>query len=144
MAVTASWAASPPGPAGPDGRDPPNDWLSVFGGSAWTRVPDGQWYLHLFAPEQPDLDWTNEEVRREFDDILRFWLGRGIDGFRIDVAHGLAKDPAMPDLAGEYGPSGPAKEGHPHWDQDEVHEVYRRWRRITDSYPGDDSTPWWW
>lgn len=127
---------------GPDGAEPPNNWLSNFGGPAWTRVPGpggsgGQWYLHLFAPEQPDLDWTNEEVRTEFEAVLRFWLDRGVDGFRIDVAHGLAKDPAMPDLTGEYGTSGPAAAGHPHWDQDEVHEVYRGWRRVTDGYPGD-------
>ncbi|HEX7275854.1 MAG TPA: alpha-amylase family glycosyl hydrolase, partial [Acidimicrobiales bacterium] len=73
---------------GRHGDRPPNDWRSVFGGPAWERVPDGQWYLHLFAPEQPDLDWTNEEVAEEFDSILRFWLDRGVDGFRIDVAHG--------------------------------------------------------
>lgn len=126
---------------GAQGDDPPNDWTSVFGGQAWARVVErhgsaGQWYLHLFAPEQPDLDWTNEEVRVEFDSILRFWLDRGVDGFRIDVAHGLAKDPAMPDMAG-FDAAGPAKEGHPFWDRDEVHEIYRRWRRISDSYPGD-------
>ncbi len=102
--------------------------------------PDGepeQWYLHLFAAEQPDLDWTNPEVRAEFESILRFWLDRGVDGFRIDVAHGLAKDPAMPDLAGRYVTAGPAQAGHPHWDQDAVHEVYRGWRRVSDAYPGD-------
>jgi len=126
---------------GANGDDPPNDWVSVFGGPAWARVDEGdgstgQWYLHLFAPEQPDLDWTNEEVRVEFDSILRFWLDRGVDGFRIDVAHGLTKDPAMPDMAG-FDAAGPAKEGHPFWDRDEVHEIYRRWRRISDSYPGD-------
>jgi alpha-glucosidase len=80
------------------GGTPPNDWLSVFGGPAWERVPDGEWYLHLFAPEQPDLDWTNDDVVEEFHGILRFWMDRGVDGFRIDVAHGLAKDPAMPDV----------------------------------------------
>jgi alpha-glucosidase len=127
---------------GPGGDEPPNDWLSNFGGPAWSRITSAdhtpeQWYLHLFAPEQPDLDWTNPEVRAEFESILRFWLDRGIDGFRIDVAHGLAKDPAMPDLAGRYATSGPAREGHPHWDQDEVHEVYRAWRRVSDSYAGD-------
>jgi alpha-glucosidase len=127
---------------GPRGDEPPNDWLSNFGGPAWSRMTSAdhtpeQWYLHLFAPEQPDLDWTNPEVRSEFESILRFWLDRGIDGFRIDVAHGLAKDPAMPDLAGRYPTSGPAREGHPHWDQDEVHEVYRAWRRVSDTYPGD-------
>ena len=91
----------------------------------------GQWYLHLFAPEQPDLDWTNDEVRAEFESILRFWLDRGVDGFRIDVAHGLAKDPDMPDVAGGSADgAGAAAAGHPHWDQDEVHDVYRGWRRI--------------
>jgi alpha-glucosidase len=119
---------------GPDGGDPPNNWMSNFGGPAWTRVPDGQWYLHLFAPEQPDLDWTAAEVRDEFHDILRFWLDRGVDGFRIDVAHGLAKDPQMPDLGEEPAEAGAS---HPHWDVDEVHEVYRGWRRIMDAYPGD-------
>jgi alpha-glucosidase len=128
------------GPA-TDGDEPPNDWQSTFGGSAWTRVVDGdgrpgQWYLHLFDSGQPDLDWMNDEVRAEFESILRFWFDRGVDGFRIDVAHGLAKDPEMPDLAGRFRP-GPAPSGHPHWDQDEVHDVYRAWREISDSYPGE-------
>jgi alpha-glucosidase len=127
---------------GPDGAAPPNDWTSNFGGPAWTRVTEadgrpGQWYLHLFDPKQPDLDWTNPEVVAEFESILRFWLDRGVDGFRIDVAHGLAKDPEMPDLQGDWDTGGPAVAGHPHWDRDEVHEVYRGWRRVTDSYPGD-------
>jgi alpha-glucosidase len=122
---------------GEHGEIPPNDWISVFGGPAWTRVSDGQWYLHLFDPKQPDLDWTNPEVVAEFESILRFWLDRGVDGFRIDVAHGLAKDPEMPDLEGNWATAGPAVEGHPHWDRDEVHEVYRGWRRVTDGYPGD-------
>ncbi len=120
----------------------PNDWRSVFGGSAWTRVtePDGrpgQWYLHLFATEQPDLDWTNDDVLDEFDAILEFWLDRGVDGFRIDVAHGLRKHPAMADLDGQFETSGLAAPGHPHWDRDEVHEIYRRWRRIADRYDGE-------
>jgi alpha-glucosidase len=148
----AALAAAPGDPArarylfrdgrGPDGAWPPNDWHSNFGGPAWERVTaaDGtpeQWYLHLFAPEQPDLDWMNDEVRTEFESILRFWLDRGVDGFRIDVAHGLAKDPEMPDLGQRFAAGGPAGEGHPHWDQDEVHDVYRAWRKISDSYPGD-------
>ncbi|MCU7729103.1 glycoside hydrolase family 13 protein [Actinoplanes sp. KI2] len=122
-----------------DGRGslPPNNWASAFGGRAWTQVADGQWYLHLFAPQQPDLDWTNDEVREEFRSILRFWLDRGVDGFRVDVAHGLAKDPEMPDLGAGQATSGPAVAGHPHWDLDEVHDVYRSWRRISDGYPGD-------
>src|SRR4051812_24903688 len=87
---------------GDAGEEPPNNWLSVFGGPGWTRVTEadgnpGQWYLHLFDVTQPDLDWTNEEVRQEFDDVLRFWLDRGIDGFRVDVAHGLAKEDGLPD-----------------------------------------------
>jgi alpha-glucosidase len=122
---------------GEHGEIPPNDWISNFGGAAWTRAADGQWYLHLFDSKQPDLDWTNPEVVAEFESILRFWLDRGIDGFRVDVAHGLAKDPAMPDLEGNWATGGPAVEGHPHWDRDEVHEVYRGWRRVTDAYAGD-------
>ena len=104
---------------------------------AGDRRTPGQWYLHLFDSKQPDLDWTNPEVVEEFESILRFWLDRGVDGFRIDVAHGLAKDPEMPDLQGEWATGGPAVEGHPHWDRDEVHEVYRGWRRVTDAYAGD-------
>ena len=83
---------------GKDGSEPPTNWTSVFGGPAWERVADGQWYLHLFDPTQPDLNWENEEVRAEFDDVFRFWLDRGVDGFRIDVAHGLVKDPTYPDI----------------------------------------------
>ena len=126
---------------GEGGTLPPNDWHSLFGGAAWGRVdaPDGppSWYLHLFAAEQPDLDWTNPEVRDEFVGILRFWLDRGVDGFRIDVAHGLAKDPELPDLEGEFATAGLALVGHPHWDRDEVHEIYREWRLIADDYDGD-------
>jgi len=127
---------------GPDGNEPPNDWQSVFGGGAWERVIEaegqpGQWYLHLFDTRQPDLDWTNPEVIGEFHSVLRFWLDRGVDGFRIDVAHGLAKDPEMPDLDGRFPADGQAKLGHPHWDQDAVHDVYRGWRRVIDEYPGD-------
>ena len=129
---------------GADGSEPPNDWHSVFGGPAWTRVPGpdgrpGEWYLHLFAPEQPDLNWLNPEVREEYHDILRFWLDRGADGFRIDVAHGLAKDPALPDL-GERREDilEPTKRvDHPHWDLDEVHDVYRGWRQVLDQYGPD-------
>ncbi|MGH3328638.1 MAG: glycoside hydrolase family 13 protein [Streptomycetales bacterium] len=126
---------------GPGGGSPPNDWRSVFGGRAWTRVPGpdgrpGEWYLHLFAPEQPDLNWRNREVRGEFESILRFWLDRGVDGFRIDVAHGLIKDRDLPD-AGPHQDPDIAEHGLPFWDQDEVHEIYRSWRAILDSY-GDD------
>jgi alpha-glucosidase len=127
---------------GTDGTEPPNDWRSVFGGPAWTRItePDGTpgpWYLHLFDVEQPDLDWTDEAVRRHFDEILEFWLDRGVDGFRIDVANALAKDPALPDLEDRFPLQGLGETGHPHWDRDEVHDVYRRWRAISDRYPGD-------
>ncbi|HSS66928.1 MAG TPA: glycoside hydrolase family 13 protein [Nocardioidaceae bacterium] len=123
---------------GPRGDQPPNDWRSQFGGSAWTRVVDGDgragdWYLHLFAAGQPDLDWTNPEVRDEFEDVLRFWFDRGVDGFRIDVAHGLAKHPGLPD-AGDLEQGSTPVAGHPAWDQDTVHEIYRDWRRIADSY----------
>ncbi|GAA5069603.1 glycoside hydrolase family 13 protein [Thermocatellispora tengchongensis] len=122
---------------GAHGELPPNDWESVFGGPAWTRLPDGEWYLHLFAPEQPDLNWEHPEVRAEFDDILRFWLDLGVDGFRIDVAHGMIKAPGLPDI----GRSGQARmlgtEVLPYFDQDGVHEIHRHWRRLLDSYPGE-------
>ncbi len=126
---------------GAHGELPPSDWQSVFGGSAWRRVPDGEWYLHLFAPEQPDLNWEHEEVRADFRTTLRFWSDRGVDGFRVDVAHALMKDLAEPlrDVA-EFGAVGEeALERvppgtHPYWDRDEVHEIYRDWRKIFDSY----------
>jgi len=123
---------------GAGGDAPPTDWHSNFGGSAWSRVADGQWYLHMFAPEQPDLDWSNTEVRQEFESILRFWLDRGVDGFRIDVAHGLAKDLAEPlrDL-GAAAVDRTIRRGaldHPLWDRDDVHEIYRDWRKILDEY----------
>ncbi|MEU8248325.1 glycoside hydrolase family 13 protein [Nonomuraea sp. NPDC048916] len=119
------------------GELPPNDWESVFGGPAWTRLPDGQWYLHLFAPEQPDLNWEHPEVHAEFADILRFWLDLGVDGFRVDVAHGMVKAEGLPDIG---------KRGHvemigsnvlPFFDQDGVHEIHRSWRAILDSYEGE-------
>jgi alpha-glucosidase len=123
---------------GSSGEEPPNDWQSNFGGPAWTRTTDadgapGDWYLHLFAPGQPDLDWTNPEVRGEFEDILRFWFDRDVDGFRIDVAHGLAKTRGLPP-AGPRGPGASHSEPHPAWDVDEVHEIYRGWRKVADSY----------
>ncbi|MER6247422.1 glycoside hydrolase family 13 protein [Streptomyces griseorubiginosus] len=126
---------------GAHGELPPTDWQSVFGGSAWRRVPDGQWYLHLFAPEQPDLDWSHEEVREDFRTTLRFWSDRGVDGFRVDVAHALVKDLTEPlrDLGGLPGVAEEALDhlppgSHPYWDRDEVHEIYRDWRTILDSY----------
>jgi alpha-glucosidase len=124
---------------GPDGALPPNGWTSMFGGSAWHRVPDGQWYLHLFDVSQPDLDWGNREVRDEFLGILRFWLDRGVDGFRVDVAHGLVKEEDLPDwdvpvaILGGLAPVGPPP---PMWDQEGVHEIYREWRAVLDEYEG--------
>ena len=116
---------------------PPNNWKSVFGGSAWTQVDDGQWYLHLFDPSQPDLDWTHPEVREEFRSILRFWLDRGADGFRVDVAHGLAKDMDFPDLADHVQILSSAKQpNHAHWDRNELHEIVREWRAVLDEYDG--------
>jgi len=126
---------------GPDGADPPNDWRSVFGGRGWTRVVEpggaaGQWYLHLFAPEQPDLDWTSPEVRADVEQTLRFWFDRAVDGFRIDVAHALMKAPGLPDLRTDLDWPEAARrpEQHPHWDRDEVHDVFRSWRTVADSY----------
>jgi alpha-glucosidase len=122
---------------GEHGELPPNDWPSIFGGPAWTRVADGQWYLHLFAPEQPDFNWDHPAVADEFRTILRFWLDLGVDGFRIDVAHGLVKEPGLPDI-------GTAATWHlldvgasPCFDRDGVHDIYRSWRRILDEYPGE-------
>ncbi|WP_448072352.1 glycoside hydrolase family 13 protein [Georgenia yuyongxinii] len=153
---------------GETGEEPPNNWESVFGGGAWTRVrdradavgsswaQDAQWYLHLFDSSQPDLNWDNPEVRAEFEDVLRFWLDRGVDGFRVDVAHGLVKAPGLPDWSGhvtmvegaedagdlsDEPPVARAPEEHharpPMYDQDGVHEIYRAWRRVVDAYPGE-------
>ncbi|MFI8385667.1 alpha-amylase family glycosyl hydrolase [Streptomyces sp. NPDC085540] len=121
---------------GPDGAGPPNDWESIFGGPAWTRVPDGDWYLHLFAPEQPDLDWDHPEVAAEFASVLRFWLDLGIDGFRIDVAHGMVKAPGLPDIGRGAQATLIGTEPLPFFDQDGVHEIHRSWRRLLDSYGG--------
>src|SRR3712207_4876662 len=108
------------------GDDMPTAWRGEFGGTTWTRTPDGSWYLHLFTPEQPDLNWDHPTVRAEFADILRFWLDRGADGIRIDSAALLVKDPRL----------GPVEDGapHPFHDLDGVHDVYRSWRRIADGY----------
>lgn len=123
---------------GADGELPPGNWQSVFGGPAWTCVvePDGspgQWYLHSFDAEQPDFDWRNADVARHFEDVLRFWFDRGVDGFRIDVAHGHVKAEGLPDHVGAEDGTG----GHNHamWDQPEVHDIYRSWRAIAESYP---------
>ncbi|GAA1917200.1 glycoside hydrolase family 13 protein [Nocardioides hwasunensis] len=125
---------------------PPNNWESVFGGPAWTQVDDGQWYLHLFDSTQPDLDWRNPEVPEMFEGVLRFWLDRGVDGFRVDVAHGLFKEASLRDQVVEPGgrPASGAGEmvernvsDEPMWDQPEVHDVYRSWHRILDEAGAD-------
>jgi alpha-glucosidase len=150
--------ASPPGSAararyvfregrGPNGEQPPNNWRSNFGGPAWTRVtePDGnpgQWYLHLFDVTQPDFDWTNPEVGDEMESVIRFWLDRGVDGFRIDVAHGLVKFPGLPDAPDDSHERSVERTSElPMWDQPGVHDIYRRWRKVTDSYAveGEDA-----
>ncbi|HET7397319.1 MAG TPA: glycoside hydrolase family 13 protein [Intrasporangium sp.] len=121
--------------AGPDGSEPPSDWRSHFGGPAWERLDDGQWYCHLFAREQPDLNWDNAEVRQYFLDTLRFWADRGVDGFRIDVAHSLAKDLSAP-LRSQPNLDRilPLDGSDPLYDRDEVHEIYRSWRGVFDEY----------
>ncbi len=133
---------------GADGVAPPNNWPSAFGGPAWTRTTDpdgtpGQWYLHLFDTKQPDWNWQNEEIWAEFRSILRFWLDRGVDGFRVDVANSLMKSDGLPDID-EKGPSStfadvpdgeePELVHLPMWDLEEVHEVYRDWRKVLDEY----------
>ena len=128
---------------GKDGDVPPNNWQSVFGGPAWTRVTEadgslGQWYLHIFDTSQPDFDWTNEEVWELFRGVLRFWLRRGVDGFRVDVAHGLAKEAGLPDWVADPD-SGMAdhQEDAPYWGQSAVHEVYRDWHRVLQEFGPD-------
>jgi alpha-glucosidase len=134
---------------GDSGELPPNDWQSMFGGPAWTRATDpdgtpGDWYLHLFDTKQPDVNWEHAEVRADFLETLRFWFDRGVDGFRIDVANSLIKQPGLPDIGTlAYPPPMVEVDGekvrapfapHPHWDRDEVHEVYREWRALADTY----------
>lgn len=113
-----------------DGSQPPNDWPSVFGGSAWDRLDDGtenpQWYLHLFDSTQPDFNWRNQDVRTEFLDILRFWFDRGVDGFRIDVAHGMVKSLPIP--------RGTHADQSGLWTQPELFEIYSQWRQLAESY----------
>ena len=121
---------------GPDGSQPPNNWLSTFGGPAWTRVTEadgnpGQWYLHSFDASQPDFDWDNGEVADLFDDVLRTWFDRGIDGFRIDVAYAMVKHPDLPDVAD------PTAFNPYQWDQPGVHDIFRRWRKLADGYDRD-------
>jgi alpha-glucosidase len=126
-----------PAGAGSAGAAPPNDWESVFGGLAWEPVPDGEWYLHLFDRSQPDFNWRHPEVRAEFESIIRYWLDRGVDGFRVDVAHGLIKAQDLPDV-GYPDQMARRKEAElPYWDQDDIHEIYRTWHTILDAYPGD-------
>jgi alpha-glucosidase len=130
---------------GPNGDKPPNNWTSVFGGPAWTRVQDpdggaGEWYLHLFAAEQPDLNWTNPEVWADIEKTMRFWLDRGVDGFRIAVAHGMSKPEGLPDLA-VAPPTGLLRhaasyDGDARFDHDDVHDVHRMIRAVIDHYPG--------
>src|SRR5947207_10090360 len=116
--------------SGPGGDVPPNGWQSIFGGSAWTRTQDGgDWYLHLFAPEQPDLNWTHPDVWAEHEDVLRFWFDRGAAGVRIDSAALLVKDPELGEETADAAPG-----EHPFTDRDQLHEIYRRWRAIADSY----------
>lgn len=127
---------------GPGGNLPPNNWGAIFGGSAWERVNDsegvaGQWYCHMFAPEQPDWNWENPAVADMFDHVIRFWFDRGIDGLRIDAADSLVKDQAFPDslvdLKTGYGTTAKYV-GHPYWDQPGLELIQRRWRAIADSY----------
>ena len=121
---------------GADGDLPPNNWRSVFGGPAWTRVDDGQWYLHLFDSSQPDFDWTNPWVWDRFREVLRFWLDRGVDGFRVDVAHGMIKADGLPDYLPdpESGSMGGDEPDVPYWAQDGVHAIYRDWRKVLEEY----------
>ncbi|MEO8851494.1 MAG: alpha-amylase family glycosyl hydrolase, partial [Allobranchiibius sp.] len=124
---------------GDDDGQPPNNWDSVFGGPAWERVTDtegsaglpSQWYLHLFDVKQPDLNWENREVHEEFERVLQFWLDRGVDGFRVDVAHGLVKEAGLPDSTGT---SHVADGSQPMWDQPGVHEIYPEWRALLDAH----------
>jgi alpha-glucosidase len=122
----------------PDGS-PPNNWLGAFGGSAWTLDDQGQYYLHNFAPGQPDLDWWNEDVRREFDEIMRFWFERGVAGFRIDVAHALVKDPQLRDNPPARPNESPTWKRVGQWPKHnfglpEAVDVHRRWRRVAEEY----------
>ena len=145
---------------GTDGSNPPNNWNSLFNGPSWSRViekngKEGQWYLHLFDSSQPDLNWDNPEVAEDFDKTLRFWLDMGLDGFRIDVAHGMAKasldqDHRDPDglteaLRIDTGTMDRDRminllSDIPFFGQDGVHDIYREWHKIFASYPGDRMT----
>ena len=136
-------AALAAGPGSPERerfvfRDEPNNWQSVFGGPAWTRVPDGQWYLHLFDSGQPDWNWRHPDVVAMFERVLRFWLDRGVAGFRIDVANMLFKQEGLPDVVpgSQGGPLSPGRAAVPYEHQPELLDLYRSWRKILDSYPG--------
>lgn len=125
---------------GPGGVKPPNNWVSVFGGPAWTRVTEadgrpGQWYLHLFDPAQPDLNWNHPEVFEDLEKTLRFWLDRGVDGFRIDVAHGMAKPPELPDMVVTDSALLRNSDDDPRFDNDSVHDIHRFIRTVLDDYP---------
>jgi len=132
-------AALAAGPGSPErerfwfrgGEQMPNHWVSNFQGETWTRTADGEWYLHLFTPEQPDLNWNHPDVRREHEDVLRFWFDRGVAGVRIDSAALLVKDPELPEVPDNPGPG-----EHPNTDRDEVHDIYRSWRAVADEYEG--------
>ena len=133
--------------ANPDGT-PPNNWISLFGGPSWTQVADGQYYLHLFDSSQPDLNWDNDDVNKDFEETLRFWLDLGVDGFRIDVAHGLVKEDILKNHHDPQGLSNALRLDYPmdhetrnalllsvpYFDRQGVHEIYRRWRKLFDSY----------
>ncbi|NYF08919.1 alpha-glucosidase [Leifsonia sp. AK011] len=146
---------------GKNGQLPPNNWESVFGGSMWERTTNadgtpGQWFLHIFDKSQPDLNWENPWVREQFYDILRFWLDRGVDGFRVDVAHGMIKADGLPDYtppadgasmggaqvpSSEVAPLEPVIQDSPpdppYWGQEGVHEIWRGWHKVLAEYPGD-------
>lgn len=120
--------------AGPGGNGLPTHWKNNFAGDVWTRTTGsdgepGEWYLHLFASEQPDLNWNHPDVVREHEEILRFWFDRGVAGIRIDSAAHIMKDPELPEDTGDHAPG-----THPNLDRDEVHQIYRGWRAIADSY----------
>ncbi len=130
---------------GEHGELPPNNWLSMFGGPAWTRTTNtdgtpGQWYLHLFDSSQPDLNWENPKVEEAFEDILHFWLDRGVDGFRVDQPHAMGKVPGLPDHPDVERAGAGFIEGEPSppmWFQESVHPIFRKWRAILNSYPGE-------
>lgn len=118
---------------------PPNNWQSVFGGPAWSRIApdsdtDREWYLHLFSPAQPDWNWDDPRVADLFDDVLRFWFDRGIDGLRVDVAHALYKAPGLPDAPEMQSVVDGLRTNPLACDQEPVHDVYRRWRGIAEEY----------